>query len=152
MAEKPDAIDAPGIQGRVEFDDVSLRYPGADRDTLSDVRSPIAPGTTVAIVGATGSGKTSLVNLVPRFYDATEGTVLIDGIDVRDVTLVSLRSQIGIVMQESVLFSGRCATTSPTVGPTRARRHRRRGRGAAQADEFIRNLPDGYDTRVGERG
>lgn len=153
-----DVVDAPGatplgrIEGRVEFRGVSLRYPGSQTEILKEVSLTVEPDTTVAVVGATGSGKTSLVNLVPRFYDPTEGRVLIDGFDVATVTLSSLRSQIGFVMQDSVLFSGSVrdniaygrpdATSDEVVDAARA----------AQAHEFITRLPDGYATRVGERG
>jgi ATP-binding cassette subfamily B multidrug efflux pump len=152
VAEKPDAVALPTIVGRVELDGVSLRYPGADRETLSDLSLVIEPEMKVAIVGATGSGKTSLVNLVPRFYDATQGAVRIDGIDVRDVTLSSLRSQIGIVMQESVLFSGSVRENIAYGRPDAGLEGVVAAARAAQADDFIRKLPDGYDTRVGERG
>ncbi len=152
VVEKPDAITLPTVAGRLEFDGVSLRYPGADRETLSDVTLTIEPETTVAVVGATGSGKTSLVNLVPRFYDATEGSVRIDGIDVRDVALSSLRSQIGIVMQESVLFSGSVRENIAYGRPDAHLDEVIAAARAAQADDFVRGLPEGYDTRVGERG
>jgi ATP-binding cassette, subfamily B, multidrug efflux pump len=152
VAERPDAAVLPTITGRVEFECVSLRYPGADHETLSGITLAIEPETTVAIVGATGSGKTSLVNLVPRFYDATEGTVCIDGTDVRDVTLSSLRSQIGIVMQESVLFSGSVRENIAYGRPDADLNDVIAASRAAQADGFVRNLPGGYDTRVGERG
>ena len=152
VAEKPDATPLPRIEGRVEFERVSLRYPGSDHKTLSDVSLVIQPDTTVAIVGATGSGKTSLVNLVPRFYDATDGVVRIDGADVTDVTLSSLRSQIGIVMQESVLFSGSVRENIAYGRPDARIEDVVAAASAAQADEFISRLPEGYDTRVGERG
>ena len=152
VAEKPDATALPTITGGVEFDDVSLRYPGAEHETLSGISLVIEPETTVAIVGATGSGKTSLVNLVPRFYDATEGSVRIDGTDVRDVTLSSLRSQIGIVMQESVLFSGSVRENIAYGRPDAELDDVIAAARAAQADEFVQSLPDRYDTRVGERG
>jgi len=152
VVEKPDAVQLPPLSGRIVFDHVSFRYPGDDHDTLSDVSFALEPDTTVAIVGATGSGKTSIVNLVPRFYDVTAGAVRVDGLDVRDVGLDSLRSQIGVVMQDSVLFSGTVrdniaygrsdASIDEVVAAARA----------AQADAFISELPDGYRTRVGERG
>jgi ATP-binding cassette subfamily B protein len=152
VAEKPDAIVLPRLSGRVEFRDVHLRYPGAEGETLSAVSFHVEPDTTVAVVGATGSGKTSLVNLIPRFYDATGGCVLVDDIDVRDVTLTSLRGQVGFVMQDSILFSGtvrenvaygRMDATDDEIAAAAV---------TAQADEFIRALPEGYLTRVGERG
>ena len=112
----------------------------------------VEPDTTVAIVGATGSGKTSLVNLIPRFYDATSGAVLIDGHDVRDVTLNSLRGQVGFVMQDSLLFSGTVAENIAYGRPDATEEQIEAAARGAQADEFVRELPDGYATRVGERG
>ncbi len=152
VAEKPDAAPLAAIAGRIEFEHVSLRYPGSDAETLSDITLAIEPETTVAVVGATGSGKTSLVNLVPRFYDASAGAVRIDGVDVRDVTLSSLRTQIGIVMQESVLFSGSVRDNIAYGRPDASFEEIVAAAQAAQADEFVRALPEGYDTRVGERG
>jgi len=152
VSERPDAPTLPRLSGAVTFEDVSLRYPGTSRHTLSEVNLTVAPDTTVAIVGATGSGKTSLVNLIPRFYDATDGRVLIDGHDVRDVTLASLRGQIGVVMQDSVLFSGTVRENIAYGRPTATDDEVHAAARAAQADEFVQALPDGYDTRVGERG
>ncbi|MBI5232413.1 MAG: ABC transporter ATP-binding protein [Coriobacteriales bacterium] len=152
VVEKADAEVLPKIDGRVEFRDVSLRYPGADRATLTDLSFSVAPDTTVAIVGATGSGKTSAVNLIPRFYDVSDGAVLIDGRDVREVTLPSLRSQIGVVMQDSVLFSGSVRDNIAYGRPDASEEDVVAAARAAQADAFVRELPDGYDTRVGERG
>jgi ATP-binding cassette subfamily B protein len=112
----------------------------------------VEPGSTVAIVGTTGSGKTSLVNLVPRFYDVTGGTVLVDGHDVRDVTLASLRSQVGVVMQDSVLFSGSIADNIAYGRPDATRDEIETAARSAEAHVFVEELPDGYDTLVGERG
>lgn len=152
VTEKPGAATLPRIEGRVEFRDVHLRYPGATTETLAGVDLVVEPDTVVAVVGATGSGKTTLVNLVPRFYDASEGAVLVDGTDVRDVTLPSLRGQIGFVMQDTVLFSGtvreNIAYGRPEVDDAAIKAAAR----AAQADEFIAELANGYDTVVGERG
>jgi ATP-binding cassette subfamily B protein len=152
VAEKPSAISLPRATGRITFDDVHLRYPGASAETLTGLTLEVEPDSTVAIVGATGSGKTSVVSLVPRFYDPSAGTVSIDGIDLRDVTLSSLRSQIGIVMQDSVLFSGSVRDNIAYGRPSATLDEIRRAAQAAQADDFIGELPDGYDTRVGERG
>src|SRR5205814_6658630 len=96
----------PSIQGHVEFKDVTFRYFGGGEPVLKEVSFDAQPGQTIALLGATGSGKTTIINLIPRSYDASEGAVLIDGYDIRDVTLDSLRSQIGIVLQETNLFSG----------------------------------------------
>ena len=106
VKNKPNAVELPSIQGTVEFQNVTFRYFNSGDDVLSHVSFKAEPGQTIALLGATGSGKTTIINLIPRFYDVTEGAVLIDGHDVRDVTLDSLRSQIGIVLQETNLFSG----------------------------------------------
>ena len=106
VADRPGAVALPPIRRGIEFRDVCFRYPGTDRDVLHGVSFRVEAGQTVALLGGTGSGKTSLVNLVPRFYDVTGGAVLIDGHDVRDVTLESLRRQLGIVLQEARLFAG----------------------------------------------
>lgn len=152
VAEPPDATALPRLVGRIELQAVTLRYPGSDRDTLHAVDLTIEPDTVVAVVGATGSGKTSLVNLVPRFYDVTQGRVLVDGHDVREVTLASLRGQIGFVMQDSVLFSGSVRENIAYGRPDARDEEVVAAATAAQAHEFIGRLPNGYDTRVGERG
>jgi ATP-binding cassette subfamily B protein len=152
VAEKPDAMEMPPLQGNVVFESVSFRYPGDSRDTLTDVTFTAVPGETIAIVGATGSGKTTLVNLIPRFYDATSGRVLLDGMDVRDVTLDSLRRQVGVVMQDSVLFSGKVRDNIAYGRSEALQAEVEAAARAAQADRFIRELPEGYDTIVGERG
>lgn len=152
VAEKPSAIELPRVSGRVSFDDVHLRYPGSASETLTGLTLTIEPNSTVAIVGATGSGKSSVVSLIPRFYDPSRGAVRIDGIDVRDVTLASLRGQIGIVMQDSVLFSGSVRENIAYGRPGATLEDVRSAAAAAQADQFIAELPDGYETRVGERG
>ncbi len=152
VSDRPGATSLPVTGGRVEFRAVGFRYPGSEREILHDVSFVAEPGQTVAILGTTGSGKSTIVNLLPRFYDATAGAVLIDGHDVRDVTLNSLRSQIGIVLQETLLFSGtvrdNIAYGRPEATPEEVEAAAR----AAQADEFIRALPQGYATLVGERG
>src|SRR5437016_9395275 len=106
VADKPDAIALTHLHGRVVFENVSFRYAGSELMTLSNVSFVTEPGQTVAVLGKTGSGKSSIINLIPRFYDVTDGKVMVDEYDVRDVTLVSLRSLIGIVLQETNLFSG----------------------------------------------
>jgi ATP-binding cassette subfamily B multidrug efflux pump len=152
LPEDPEAVTLTALRGRVEFQQASLRYPGGTHRTLLDVTTSVEPGTTVAVVGATGSGKTSLVNLIPRFYDVNEGAVLVDGHDVRRLTLTSLRSSIGVVMQDSILFSGtvgeNIAYGRPDATPADVESAAR----AAQAHEFIMALPSAYETRVGERG
>src|SRR5919108_5469558 len=148
----PDARPLREGNGRVEFRDVTLEYEGTRRPSLRDVSLDVAAGTTVALVGATGSGKTTLVQLIPRLYDVTEGAVLVDGADVRDVDVASLRSQIAVVNDDPFLFS---ATVAENIAYARADASREEIELAAQraqAHDFIARLPDGYDTRVGERG
>jgi len=152
VREREGATVLPPVRGGVEFEDVSFRYPGDDHDTLAGVSFAIEPDTTVAIVGATGSGKTTVVNLIPRFYDVTAGAVRVDGHDVRAATLDSLRSQIGTVMQDSVLFSGTVRDNIAYGRSGATLEDIEAAASAAQADGFIRELADGYDTRVGERG
>jgi ATP-binding cassette subfamily B multidrug efflux pump len=152
VQDAPDATPLPPIACRVEFDGVGFRYPGSEREVLRDVSFVAQPGQTVAILGTTGSGKSTLVNLIPRFYDVTEGSVRLDGHDVRDVTLASLRSQMGIVLQTSLLFSGIVRDNVAYGRPDATQEEIETAARAARADEFIRELPEGYDTVIGERG
>ena len=152
VTDKPDASPLPPLRCRVEFDDVSFRYPGSEREVLRGVSFAVEPGSTVAILGTTGSGKSTLVNLLPRFYDVTGGAVRLDGHDVRDVTLSSLRAQIGMVLQEARLFSGTVRDNVAFGKPDATDEEVREAARAAQADGFIRGLSDGYETVIGERG
>jgi ATP-binding cassette, subfamily B, multidrug efflux pump len=152
IADAPDARPLPPIRGHVEFRDVRFRYPGSEREVLRGVGVEIRPGQTVAILGTTGAGKSTLVNLLPRFYDVTDGCVLVDGHDVRRVTLASLRGQIGIVLQQALLFSGPVRDNIAYGRPDATDEEIVAAARAAQADAFIRELPQGYDTIVGERG
>jgi ATP-binding cassette subfamily B protein len=152
VEDAPDAVALPPIRCRVEFDDVHFRYPGDDREILRGISFVAEPGQTVAILGTTGSGKSTLVNLIPRFYDVSAGSVRLDGHDVRDVTLASLRGQIGVVMQSSLLFSGPVRDNIAYGRPDATQEEIEAAARAAQADEFIRALPEGYDTFIGERG
>lgn len=157
ISDRPGAIALPRIQGAVEFRDVGFDYelepPGQGRPrTLTDVSFHIPPGKIVAIVGPSGSGKSTIVNLVARFYDVGSGQLLVDGYDVRDVTTESLRRQIGIVLQENILFSG---TLEDNIKYGRADATQEQVQAAAlaaNAHQFISELPDGYSTVVGERG
>lgn len=149
---RPGAMALPPIRGRVEFENVSFRYAGSDQYVLEQVSFRAEPGQKVALLGETGSGKSTIINLIPRFYDVSEGRVLIDGYDVRDVTLDSLRSQVGIVLQETVLFSGTIRENIAYGRPDASIEEIRAAARAAQADEFIEKLPQGYDSLVGERG
>ena len=152
MTNKPDAIELPAIQGRVEFKNVTFRYFGSGDPVLNDVSFETKPGQVIALLGSTGSGKTTIINLIPRFYDASEGAVLIDGHDVRDVTLDSLRSQIGIVLQETNLFSGTIRDNIAFGRPEASDDDVTAAARAAAAHDFIMGFPEGYDTPVGERG
>ncbi len=152
VQDKPNAQPLPPVQGTVEFRDVRFRYQGSDREVLRGVSFTIKPGQTVAVLGTTGAGKSTIINLLPRFYDVTGGSVLIDGHDVRDVTLSSLRSQIGIVLQETLLFSGTVRENIAYGKPDAAQHEIEAAARAAQAEPFIHDLPQGYDTIVGERG
>jgi ATP-binding cassette subfamily B protein len=147
-----DAPPLPEGRGRVELDRVSFGYAVSGPPALRDIDLTVEAGTTVALVGATGSGKTSLVQLLPRLYDPTEGCVRIDGADLRDVDLHSLRRQIAIVDDDPFLFSDTVAGNIAYARPDATREEIVRAAERAQAAEFIAELPDGYDTRVGERG
>lgn len=152
VADAPDASVLPPIIGHVTFDNVSLRYAGSAHKVLDSVSFDIPAGTTVAILGTTGSGKSSIVNLIPRFYDVSDGHVSIDGHDVKSVTVDSLRRQIGIVLQETMLFSGTIRDNIAYGRPEASDADVISAAERAQADPFIRDLPNGYDTIVGERG
>lgn len=150
--EQVGAAELGEVEGLVEFRDVSFKYSDAGRDVLSHINLRVKPGDHVALVGSSGSGKTTLCNLIPRFYEAGEGEILIDGKPIKSVTLKSLREKIGMVQQDVYLFSGsvfeNIAYGAPGAEPERVYEAAR----LAGADEFIRELEDGYDTYVGERG
>ena len=152
VKDKPDAMPLPPVQGSVIFEDVSFRYAGSETLTLTNVSFVAKPGQTIAILGRTGSGKSTIINLIPRFYDVTDGGITIDGHDVRDVTLASLRSQIGIVLQESTLFSGTIRENIAYGRSNASMGEVEEAAKDAQAHSFITSFPDGYDTIVGERG
>lgn len=152
VTDKPDAVSLSQVEGAVEFKNVSFRYLGGETDVLHDVSFEVQPGQTIAIVGATGSGKSTIINLIPRFYDVTGGAVLLDGHDVRDVTLASLRPQIGIVLQETTLFSGTIRDNISYGRPDASLEQVQGVARAAEAASFIDELPEGYETIVGERG
>ncbi len=152
IQDKPGAITLPEVEGRVTFEKVSFRYAGSDQNVISDLSFEAQPNQTVAVLGKTGAGKSSIINLIPRFYDVTEGSVKIDGHDVRDVTLESLRAQIGIVLQETTLFSGTIRENIAYGRPDAAMEDVIRAAQVAQAHEFILEQPQGYETVIGERG
>jgi ABC-type multidrug transport system fused ATPase/permease subunit len=145
------AIPLPPGEGVVHFENVSFAYV-AGRPVLEEIELPIEAGRTVALIGHTGSGKTTLASLVPRFYDVTEGRVTIDGTDVRDLQLVSLRSQIGVISQDPFLFSATVRENIAFGVPEATDEQVEHAARLAQAHEFIAKLPEGYDTVIGERG
>ncbi len=151
VRELPHAGALPPVRGQVRFERVSFGYEGRER-ALSDFDLKVREGEAVAFLGATGSGKSTVMNLLPRFYDPDEGTVSIDGIDIRTVTLDSLRKQIGIVLQETTLFADTIRENIRFGKPDAADEEVVDAAKAAQAHDFIAAMPEGYDTRVGERG
>jgi len=146
------AIVLPDVTGEVRFDKVSFRYSDNNRNVLSDIDLTVSAGENVALVGPSGSGKTTLCNLIPRFYDVSSGRILIDGYDIKDVTIQSLRSQIGIVQQDVYLFSGSVFENIQYGKPGASIEEVTRAAVDAAAHDFITALPEGYDTYVGERG
>jgi ATP-binding cassette subfamily B protein len=152
VVEKPDARPLPAVQGEIEFEDVSFRYFESGDLVLDGVSFKAAPGQVIALLGATGSGKSTIINLIPRFYDVTGGQVTINGVDVRDATIESLRSQIGIVFQETTLFAGTIRENIAFGRPDASMEEIVAAAKAAEADDFVTNFPDGYETDVGERG
>jgi ABC-type multidrug transport system fused ATPase/permease subunit len=151
VADRPGAGELPAGGGHIRFEGAEFEYmPG--RPVLEDIDLDVPPGQTIALIGHTGSGKTTLTSLVPRFYDASSGRVTVDGVDVRDVTLTSLRREIGVIAQDPFLFSA-SVRENIAFGPGElAHEEVERAARAAQAHEFIERLPNGYDTVIGERG
>ena len=151
VRDAPDAMPLPPIQGHVRFENVSFAYFGRHR-VLDNVTFEAKPGQVIALLGMTGSGKSTIINLIPRFYDVTSGRITIDGYDIRRVTLNSLRDQIGIVLQETILFATTIRENIAFGRPDASEDEIIAAARAAQAHDFIMQTPNGYDTLVGERG
>jgi ATP-binding cassette, subfamily B, multidrug efflux pump len=152
IRDRPNAIPFKSCSGRITFEHVSFRYPGATTEALKAVSFETKPKELIAVLGMTASGKSTIMNLIPRFYDVTAGSVRIDGRDVRDFTLASLRSQIGIVFQETTLFSGTLRENIAYAKANASLEEVISVAKTAQMHDFIMGLPDGYETVVGERG
>lgn len=152
IRDAPDAVPLTGVRGHIEFRDVAFAYREDDDHVLSGLNLSIRPGETVALVGPSGAGKSTLCALIPRFYDVTAGQVVIDGHDVRDVTLDSLRRQVGVVPQDVYLFAGSVADNIRYGRPDATDAQVMAAARRAHAHDFITALPDGYDTDVGQRG
>ena len=150
VQQNPDATVMPKVRGHVKFENVSFAY--GDEPVLRDVSLEAQPGQVVALLGMPGSGKTTVVHLIPRFYDASEGKITLDGTDIRDVTLESLRSNVGIAMQDVFLFSATIADNIAYGKPGSTREDVERASRIAQLHDYVADLPDGYETWVGERG
>ncbi len=152
IANKPGATELPAIQGKVDFNDVVFRYEDDGRNILNLVDFHVTPGKTIALVGPPGAGKTTIVSLLSRFYDVSEGSVTIDGHDVRDVTLELLRRQMGVMLQDTFIFSGNVRDNIRYGKLDATDEEIEAAAKAVHAHEFIMELPDGYDTTVEERG
>ncbi len=152
ITDAPDAVELKDVEGDIRFEDVDFCYDDGNENVLTKINIHIEKGDNIAIVGSSGGGKTTLCNLIPRFYEVTNGKILIDGIDIRTLTLKSLREKIGIVQQDVYLFSGTVAENISYGKPGASMEEIEKAAKLAGADEFIRKLPNGYHTYVGERG
>jgi ABC-type multidrug transport system fused ATPase/permease subunit len=151
VGDAPDAVALPTIQGKLVFDEVSFRYGTGDK-VLHDIEFKMAPGEMVALVGPSGAGKTSIANLICRFYDPNQGQITIDGHDLRRIKLSSLRQQVAVVLQDSFLFNNSVVENLLYGKPDADHDEIMEAAKAANAHEFIIQLPEGYDTEIGERG
>jgi subfamily B ATP-binding cassette protein MsbA len=151
VVDRDNAIAATAFRGRIEFRNLAFEYDNR-QSVLSEINLTVAPGETVAIVGATGAGKSTLVSLVPRFYDPTRGAVMIDGKDIRNFRVQSLREQMSLVLQDALLFRGTVRENIAFGRPDATDQEVAAAAAQAKADEFIQRLPQGYDTPIAERG
>ncbi len=152
IREKPNARELESIEGHVRLEDIYFTYPDSSKPVLVDINIEARPGQVIALLGGTGSGKSTLVSLIPRFHDPSSGRVLIDGYDARDMTLPSLRQQVGVVMQDTFLFSASIGDNIRYGRPEATQEEVEQAARAARMHDFIMTLPDGYETLVGERG
>jgi ATP-binding cassette, subfamily B, putative efflux pump len=152
IADRPDAVPCENVLGHIELENVSFAYDEKEEMVLKNISLDVKQGETVAFVGMSGGGKSSLVSLIPRFYDVTEGRILLDGTDIRDFQVRSLRDKIGMVLQDNILFSESVKSNILIGKPDATDEEVIEAAKAANAHDFIMNLPEGYDTKVGERG
>jgi ABC-type multidrug transport system fused ATPase/permease subunit len=152
VVDQPDAKPIHDIKGRIQFENIAFRYESSTDWVLKDIELTIEPGQTIAFVGMSGGGKSSLISLLPRFYDIQQGRILIDQMDIKHITMQSLRSQIGMVLQDNILFSGSVEENILFGNPKATREAIIAAAKAANAHDFIMNLVDGYNTEIGERG
>ncbi len=152
IVNRDNPIYAKKLDGQIHFNHVSFQYNAVDDEVIQDVTFQIEPGQKIALVGSSGGGKSSLVSLIPRFYDVTKGSIKIDGVDIRDFDLKSMREKIGIVLQDNFLFSDTVKSNIRYGNPSASEEEIIAAAKAANAHDFIMSLPDGYDTLVGERG
>lgn len=152
IVDKKEAVELENVRGEIKFEDVYFSYPGNETEVLSGINLDIAPGENVALVGASGAGKTTICNLIPRFYDIDSGKISVDGIDIRDIKMHSLRRKIGIVQQEVYMFSGTVKENIEYGNPGADMKNIEEAAKKAGAHDFIMSLPNGYDTYIGERG
>lgn len=150
--DAPDAIECKNVKGDISFEHVNFAYNEKELSVLKDIQLHVRAGETIALVGMSGGGKSSLVSLIPRFYDVTSGKILLDGTDIRDFKVRSLRDKIGMVLQDNILFSESVRLNILLGKPDATEEEIIQAAKAANAHEFIMNLPEGYDTKVGERG
>ena len=152
ITDAPDAVELKDVKGEIKFEDVDFCYDDGNENVLTKINININPGDNIAIVGSSGGGKTTLCNLIPRFYEVTSGRILVDGIDIKTLTLKSLREKIGVVQQDVYLFSGTVAENISYGKSGATMEEIEKAAKLAGADEFIKKLPNGYHTYVGERG